>query len=168
VRLRGAAVGAAAVVSMVLLSGCSQTNETGAVPISADQADTGSGEPAPADAPVATSAPPRSAPTLSPTPRSLLQRQADKQIKAAEDKLKKKANFIMPALVGRNLQAAQDQLQAKGSYLLNQVDATGQNRKSVVDRDWRVCSQKPAAGAKVTVLQLVTLRSVKLSESCPK
>jgi hypothetical protein len=98
---------------------------------------------------------------------SLLQRQAEKRLKAEQEKLKKKANFTMPALVGRNLQTAKDQLHAKGSYLLVEVDAKGQNRELAVDRDWRVCWQKPAAGAKVTIVHLVTLRAVKLTESCP-
>ena len=74
--------------------------------------------------------------------------------------------FIMPKLVGKNLQVAQDQLQARGSYVLDQEDASGLNRFQVLDSNWKVCRQKPQAGKKVGIDQLVTLGSVKLEESC--
>ena len=72
----------------------------------------------------------------------------------------------MPKLVGKNLQVAQDQLQARGSYVLDQEDASGLNRFQVLDSNWKVCRQKPQAGKKVGIDQLVTLWSVKLEESC--
>jgi hypothetical protein len=82
-------------------------------------------------------------------------------------KVKKAVSFTMPSLEGRNLQAAQDQLQSLGSYLLHEEDASGQGRYTVLDRDWRVCSQSPAPKAMVLKTHIVILRAVKLPENCP-
>jgi hypothetical protein len=73
----------------------------------------------------------------------------------------------MPNLIGVDLQLAQDKLQALGSYVVDQQDAAGLNRVQVVDSNWKVCSQKPAARAKVPVDTMVVLAAVKLSEQCP-
>jgi len=75
--------------------------------------------------------------------------------------------FVMPFLVGANLQDAQDHLQSLGSFLLTQNDATGQERFQMLDSGWKVCAQIPAAGTKVDVARMVDLRVVKLSEPCP-
>jgi hypothetical protein len=75
--------------------------------------------------------------------------------------------FVMPFLVGANLQDAQDHLQARGSYVLTQNDATGLERFQILDSDWKVCAQIPAAGTKVPLARMVDLRVVKLHESCP-
>ncbi len=139
--------------SSLLLSACSRADQTGAV--AASTGPTGQAEPAPAE-----TGPPPPAPTLSipPTakPTSRLKREVDQ-----------KSHFILPNLVGRNLQAAQNLLQTHNSYLFHEVDATGQGRRQVRDRDWKVCSQKPAAGTRVTVVRIITVGAVKLSESCP-
>lgn len=74
--------------------------------------------------------------------------------------------FVMPPLVGMNLQDAQDTLQAHGSYLLDQTDATGMGRFQLLDSDWKVCYQKPAAGTEVPLMSMVQLGAVKLNESC--
>ncbi|NHA66847.1 PASTA domain-containing protein [Phycicoccus flavus] len=73
----------------------------------------------------------------------------------------------MPKLVGKNLQLAQDILQSKDSYLLDQEDAAGLDRIQVLDSNWKVCSQDPKAGTKVSIDALITLSSVKLDEGCP-
>lgn len=73
----------------------------------------------------------------------------------------------MPDLVGKNLQKAQDRLQSLGSFLMDQEDATGEGRWQLLDANWYVCSQKPAAGKKVALSAIVTLYVVKLEESCP-
>jgi hypothetical protein len=77
------------------------------------------------------------------------------------------ARFTMPRLKGRNLQDAQDELQSRGSYLLDQVDATNQARFQLLDSDWKVCRQSPAPGASVLKTKLVRLEAVKLDERCP-
>jgi hypothetical protein len=74
--------------------------------------------------------------------------------------------FIMPNLVGMNLQLAQDLLQSKGSYLVDQEDFKGLGRFQLIDSNWKVCSQSPTSGKKILTSSLVTLSSVKLSERC--
>ena len=75
--------------------------------------------------------------------------------------------LVMPSLVGRGLQDAQDELQSLGSFVLDQQDASGQARRQLIDSNWRVCSQEPAAGSLISVSSPVVLRSVKNDESCP-
>jgi hypothetical protein len=76
------------------------------------------------------------------------------------------ASFIMPKVVGMNLQLAQDLLQSKGSFILDQEDFKGLSRLQVLDSNWKVCKQSPSAGKKVVTSTLVTLSSVKLTEKC--
>jgi hypothetical protein len=71
----------------------------------------------------------------------------------------------LPDLVGMDLQAAQDEAQAAGFYVLDDQDASGQDRLQVMDRNWTVCSQEPAPGTHPTDT-LVTLFAVKDGESC--
>jgi hypothetical protein len=65
-----------------------------------------------------------------------------------------------------NLQFAQDLLQSKGSYLIDQEDFKGLGRFQLIDSNWKVCSQSPSAGKRVSASAVVTLSSVKLSEKC--
>lgn len=74
--------------------------------------------------------------------------------------------FTMPDVVGMTLQDAQDTLQGLGSVLMDQTDASGQDRMQVDDSNWQVCSQEPAPGTEAPVETVVTLSSVKLGESC--
>jgi hypothetical protein len=71
----------------------------------------------------------------------------------------------LPNLVGQDLQAAQDTAQAAGFYVLDDQDASGQNRLQVMDRNWTVCSQEPEAGTHPTDTKVV-LFAVKDTESC--
>ncbi|MFJ7072961.1 PASTA domain-containing protein [Streptomyces sp. NPDC098781] len=71
----------------------------------------------------------------------------------------------LPNLVGQDLQAAQDAAQAAGFYVLDDQDASGQNRLQVFDRNWTVCSQEPEAGTHPTDTA-VTLYAVKDDETC--
>jgi hypothetical protein len=75
--------------------------------------------------------------------------------------------FVVPDVVGQNLQYAQDTLQALGSYVMDQEDASGLDRFQINDSNWQVCSQSPAAGATIPIDDTVTLWSVKLGEACP-
>jgi len=50
---------------------------------------------------------------------------------------------------------------------MDQEDATGLARVQVLDSSWTVCDQDPAPGAVVPTSTVVTLWSVKLSETCP-
>jgi hypothetical protein len=76
------------------------------------------------------------------------------------------ATFVMPDVVGANLQEAQDSLQALGSYLMDQTDASGAGRAQLVDSNWKVCTQEPVAGTEVAVDAMVKLGAVKTDESC--
>lgn len=71
----------------------------------------------------------------------------------------------LPDVVGQDLQAAQDTAQAAGFYVLDDQDASGQNRLQVLDRNWTVCSQKPEPGTHPTDTP-VTLYAVKDGEAC--
>ena len=54
-----------------------------------------------------------------------------------------------PDVVGINLQSAQDTMQAAGLYNLHSYDVTGDASFQIIDRNWRVVEQSPAAGAEV-------------------
>lgn len=75
--------------------------------------------------------------------------------------------FVMPSVVGENLQFAQDYLQSLGSYLMIQTDATGMGRFQVLDSGWDVCAQDPAPGVRTSVDTMVELFVVKSTEACP-
>lgn len=72
----------------------------------------------------------------------------------------------LPDLTGETLQAAQDTAQAAGFYGLTSSDATGAARMQLLDRNWQVCAQTPAAGSHPTDT-IVDFSTVKLEESCP-
>ncbi|WP_405543965.1 hypothetical protein OG478_22900 [Streptomyces phaeochromogenes] len=81
---------------------------------------------------------------------------------AAEEKTE---TASLPDVVGQDLQAAQDEAQAAGFYALDDQDASGQNRLQVLDRNWTVCKQEPAAGTHPTDTPVV-LYAVKDTETC--
>jgi beta-lactam-binding protein with PASTA domain len=74
------------------------------------------------------------------------------------------ATIVVPDVVGMDLQMAQDTLQAAGLYALTSHDATGQDRAQLVDRNWQVTEQSPAAGTKVDAAQTIDLGAEKLTD----
>ncbi|MGV9736715.1 PASTA domain-containing protein [Rhodococcus aetherivorans] len=54
---------------------------------------------------------------------------------------------VMPDVVCMDLQAAQDTIQSAGVFYSRSVDATGQGRAQIVDRNWVVVAQSPTPGA---------------------
>ncbi|MFJ7206568.1 hypothetical protein ACIQWR_23925 [Streptomyces sp. NPDC098789] len=78
-----------------------------------------------------------------------------------------KASAALPQLVGKGLQTAQDEAQAAGFYRLKSHDALGRDRLQALDRNWKVCSQTPAAGAGIDTSTTVDFGAVKLEETCP-
>jgi hypothetical protein len=70
----------------------------------------------------------------------------------------------LPNVVGMNLQQGQDAMQAAGFYLLDDQDASGQNRFQVYDRNWVVTRQTPAAGRKVPTDTPIVLYAKKYGE----
>ncbi|MEV6116261.1 PASTA domain-containing protein [Streptomyces sp. NPDC052109] len=74
------------------------------------------------------------------------------------------AGGTMPDFHGRSVKAARDALDSSTSITVN--DATGASRWVLVESNWQVCTQKPAAGTKLAG-QPVTLDAVKFGEHCP-
>jgi beta-lactam-binding protein with PASTA domain len=70
----------------------------------------------------------------------------------------------VPDVIGLDHQLAQDTMQAAGLYNLSEEDATGAGRLMVLDRNWVVVEQVPAAGTKVAEDATITLRSKKKGE----
>lgn len=73
----------------------------------------------------------------------------------------------VPNFVGKGLQSAQDEAQAAGFYNLASHDSSGRDRNQILDRDWKVCAQEPAAGTKTTTDTKLDFGTVKLAETCP-
>lgn len=78
--------------------------------------------------------------------------------------------WVMPNLVGTNLQRAQDRIQAITGdpvFLTSSHDATGRQRLQVRDADWRVCTQNVAPGSRFGMTAKIDFGAVKLTENCP-
>jgi hypothetical protein len=56
---------------------------------------------------------------------------------------------LMPDVICMNLQEAQDEIQDHGVFLSGSVDATGQGRRQIIDSNWVVVDQSPAAGSPI-------------------
>lgn len=72
----------------------------------------------------------------------------------------------VPNFVGMGLQSAQDKAQEVGFYGLTSHDALGRDRMQAFDRNWKVCTQTPSAGASLSG-QPVEFTAVKFEETCP-
>ncbi|MGW1000773.1 hypothetical protein [Streptomyces sp. NPDC002520] len=70
----------------------------------------------------------------------------------------------MPDFHGKSVKAARGALDSSTSITVN--DASGDSRWVLVESNWQVYTQEPAAGAKLNG-QPVTLNAVKYGESCP-
>ncbi|MFE6863265.1 hypothetical protein [Nocardia sp. NPDC057668] len=70
---------------------------------------------------------------------------------------------LMPSVVCMNLQAAQDTIQEAGVFFSRSKDATGADRKQILDSNWVVVAQSPAAGTPFTEGEAV-LSVVKIGE----
>jgi len=68
---------------------------------------------------------------------------------------------------GKGLQTAEDDARAAGFRNLASHDATGRGRVQILDIDWKVCFQSPAAGATVSTSTRIDFGVVKLAETCP-
>jgi hypothetical protein len=71
---------------------------------------------------------------------------------------------VVPNVVGIDHQLAQDTMQSAGFYNLSEEDATGANRMLIIDRNWVVVEQIPAAGSKANADTTIILRSKKIGE----
>ncbi|GAA4390695.1 PASTA domain-containing protein [Tsukamurella soli] len=73
---------------------------------------------------------------------------------------------VMPDVVCMNLQAAQNRIHQAGVFFSRSTDATGRGRHQILDRDWIVVAQTPAAGTPFGEGDAI-LSVVKNSESNP-
>ena len=80
-------------------------------------------------------------------------------------------SWVMPDLIGRDLQGAQDTIQSISGgqvWFSSSTDLTGQARAQILDRAWVVCSSTPAPGAAFTTATEIDFGVVKKdTESCP-
>jgi hypothetical protein len=74
------------------------------------------------------------------------------------------ASVTVGDFVGMELQTAQDAAQGDGIHALDSTDATGQGRMQLLDRNWTVCAQTPAAGETMSTDDTLTFDTVKSSE----
>ncbi|MGH2958781.1 MAG: PASTA domain-containing protein, partial [Solirubrobacterales bacterium] len=70
----------------------------------------------------------------------------------------------VPNVVGKSHQFGQDAMQEAGLYMLAEVDATGQDRMLILDRNWVVVKQRPKAGSRVSEDTTITLYSKKYTD----
>jgi hypothetical protein len=79
-------------------------------------------------------------------------------------------SWLMPNLVGTQLQNAQDDIQKLTHdviFFTTSHDATGQGRHQVLDKDWKVCTQSVPAGHSITLGTKIDFGVAKLAEACP-
>jgi ABC-type transport system substrate-binding protein len=78
-------------------------------------------------------------------------------------------SWVMPNLVGVNLQDAQNRIQSLTTYAIaitTSHDATGAGRQQIVDRNWKVCSQNVPPGQRITADTKIDFGAVKTTERC--
>jgi len=73
----------------------------------------------------------------------------------------------VPDFIGKGLATAETDARAAGFANITTHDASGRGRIQILDRDWKVCSQAPAAGSSASTASQLDLGAVKLSEACP-
>jgi hypothetical protein len=77
-------------------------------------------------------------------------------------------SWVMPDVVGIDLQSAQDTVQQLTGFrvVVSSHDRTGADRTQVFDRDWIVCTQSVAAGSELVPDAMVDFGVVEQAESC--
>lgn len=83
---------------------------------------------------------------------------------AKDEKAPSAAGGKMPGFKGKSVKAARAALDSGTSITVN--DASTDDRFVLVESNWRVCTQKPAAGTALAG-QPVEFTAVKFGESCP-
>ncbi|GAB3297315.1 hypothetical protein GCM10027298_08310 [Epidermidibacterium keratini] len=78
-------------------------------------------------------------------------------------------SWVMPDLIGANLQVAQDTIQELTNFQVvysSSYDATGAGRMQVLDSNWVVCSQTPLPGTTFDSTTPIDFGAVKIGEAC--
>jgi hypothetical protein len=86
------------------------------------------------------------------------------QVDAAENE------WMMPDLIGQDLQGAQDAIQSLTDSAVAYTDSkdlSGQDRMQVSDRHWRVCTSSPSPGETFTADTEIEFGVVRIEEICP-
>lgn len=88
-----------------------------------------------------------------------------------EPQEREEIDFVMPNFVGQGLQEAQNGVQKHGLFFSSSRDLRG-SRRQVIDSNWQVCEQRPAAGQRVHGRRValegaIEFGVVKDSERCP-
>lgn len=83
---------------------------------------------------------------------------------AKEEKAPSAAGGEMPDFKGKSVKAARTALDSGTSITVN--DATAEDRMVLMESNWQVCTQEPAAGTALNG-QPVEFTAVKFEESCP-
>lgn len=73
----------------------------------------------------------------------------------------------VPNYRGEGLQAARDDAQKDGFSTVDSHDASGSGRTQILDSNWKVCDQRPAAGVMASTGRAIDFGAVKIEESCP-
>lgn len=73
----------------------------------------------------------------------------------------------VPDFVGKGLLTAEDDAKAAGFGNVTGHDASGRGRVQILDQDWKVCFQAPAAGTVASTRRKLDFGVVKLGEACP-
>lgn len=79
-------------------------------------------------------------------------------------------SWVMPNLVGSNLQDAQNAIQRlteNAIFVTTSHDATGAGRQQVLDRNWKVCIQNVPPGHRIQADTTIDFGAVKTDERCP-
>ena len=89
---------------------------------------------------------------------------AEEKCPATDQSPPAEAGDTMPDLVGTSMKAARSALPSRASITVK--DASPRDRAVLVESNWRVCAQTPAAGAALDG-RPATFRVVKFEETCP-
>jgi beta-lactam-binding protein with PASTA domain len=107
--------------------------------------------------------PPPTAVTI-PTPTTVPEPEPTVVVSTHEPK-----SWVMPDLVGANLQEAQNAIQALTGYeipITTSHDESGKGREQLLDRNWKVCSQSVPAGRSIEASTKIDFGTVKNEERC--
>ncbi|MER6960777.1 PASTA domain-containing protein [Streptomyces sp. NPDC000618] len=88
----------------------------------------------------------------------------DETCPAEDESAPAEAGATMPDFTGKSVKAARRALDSGTSVTV--TDASGDDRFVLVESNWQVCTQQPAAGAKSSG-QPVEFTAVKFGENCP-
>lgn len=135
-------------VVMVVSAGCGGGSDTATTTTTASTITQTAEAPAPAETPAATTNATTEMPTTTEAPTA-----ATKTV-------------LMPNVVCMNLQAAQNKIQDAGVFFSRSVDASGQGRSQILDRNWIVVAQTPDPGTLIGEGDAV-LSAVKIGEPNP-